>query len=138
VLTPHPLEAARAARVQVADVQRDRIGAAHRLAVATGACVVLKGAGTVVALPDGRWSINASGGPILAGGRHRRRARRHDRRAARRRLAPGDAATLGAWLHGAAGDAIAARPGLARRHRPAAARLPAAIRAVLNRRAARC
>jgi hydroxyethylthiazole kinase-like uncharacterized protein yjeF len=136
VLTPHPLEAARLLGVQTAEVQRDRIGAAHRIAVATGACVVLKGAGSVVATPDGAWRVIASGGPILsvagtgdvlagaiggllAGGR-----------------APADAAALGAWLHGAAGDALAAGPDWAAGIGLPASRLAQAIRARINRLAA--
>jgi len=66
VLTPHPLEAARLLAIDAASVQRDRIGAACRLAVASACIVVLKGAGTVIATPDGRTWINPTGGPALA------------------------------------------------------------------------
>lgn len=66
VLTPHPLEAARLLGVSTADIQQDRRGAALRLAALTGSIVVLKGAGSIVACPDGCWSINWSGGPILS------------------------------------------------------------------------
>jgi hydroxyethylthiazole kinase-like uncharacterized protein yjeF len=137
VLTPHPLEAARLLGVLTADVQRDRIGAAHRLAVACGACVVLKGPGTVIALPDGRWSVNASGGPILSV------AGTGDVLAGviggllAAGLAPADAAACGAWLHGAAGDALVSTPEWAGSVGLPASRLPAAIRAVINRPADR-
>jgi hypothetical protein len=66
VLTPHPLEAARLLGITTAEIQQDRRGAALKLAVMTGSIVVLKGAGSVVAGPDGGWSINRSGGPILS------------------------------------------------------------------------
>ena len=66
VLTPHPLEAARLLGLSTAEIQQDRRSAALRLAALTGSIVVLKGAGTVVACPDGGWSINRSGGPILS------------------------------------------------------------------------
>lgn len=66
ILTPHPAEAARLLACSVSDVQRDRVAAATRLACATGACVVLKGCGSIVALPDGRWWINTTGNPGMA------------------------------------------------------------------------
>ncbi len=48
VLTPHPGEAARLLGMTIAQVQADRPAAAQHLAEATGAVVVLKGAGTIV------------------------------------------------------------------------------------------
>jgi hydroxyethylthiazole kinase-like uncharacterized protein yjeF len=66
VLTPHPLEAARLLGLSTAEIQQDRRNAALRLAALTGSIVVLKGAGSIVASPDGGWSINRSGGPILS------------------------------------------------------------------------
>ena len=47
-------------------MQADRIAAARNLAQMTSALVVLKGAGSVVADPSGRWWINPTGGPALA------------------------------------------------------------------------
>ncbi len=64
--TPHPGEAARLRGVDVAAIQGDRLRAAQRLATDLGANVVVKGAGSVLAHPDGTWDINASGGPALA------------------------------------------------------------------------
>jgi hydroxyethylthiazole kinase-like uncharacterized protein yjeF len=66
VLTPHPLEAARLLNVSARDVQADRVGAARRLASERRSIVVLKGAGTVMAAPDGRTAINPTGSPALA------------------------------------------------------------------------
>jgi len=66
VLTPHPLEAARMLGCSSADVQRDRLGAARRLAAITGCICVLKGSGTIVAAQDGTPVINPSGNPSLA------------------------------------------------------------------------
>jgi len=66
VLTPHPLEAARLLKISAQDVQRDRLGAARTLARDLRAIVVLKGAGTVIAGPDGRTAINPTGSPALA------------------------------------------------------------------------
>jgi hydroxyethylthiazole kinase-like uncharacterized protein yjeF len=64
--TPHPGEAARLLGMDVEGVQGDRMRAAHELAQRLAANVVLKGAGSVLAHPDGSWDINASGGPALA------------------------------------------------------------------------
>ncbi len=47
-------------------VQADRLGAAQALAARLHAAVVVKGAGSVLAYPDGTWDINASGNPGLA------------------------------------------------------------------------
>ena len=66
ILTPHPLEAARLLGTTVADVQADRPAAARRLAADTGAVVVLKGSGTLVATPDGQVTINPTGDARLA------------------------------------------------------------------------
>lgn len=66
VLTPHPLEAARLLGCEVTDIQADRIAAAKQLASRFNALVVLKGVGSIIAAPEGRWAINTSGNPGLA------------------------------------------------------------------------
>lgn len=66
VLTPHPAEAARLLGKGTAEVQDDRVGSALRLAKRLASVVALKGSGTVVAGPDGRWGIVSSGNPGLA------------------------------------------------------------------------
>lgn len=63
LLTPHPAEAARLLDSDVATVQADRIAAACELAAQFNAEVALKGCGTVLASPDGRWRINTTGNP---------------------------------------------------------------------------
>ena len=104
VLTPHPLEAARLLGISARQVQADRIGHACALAARLRATVVLKGAGTVIASPQGAWSIIDSGGPALA------TAGTGDVLAGMvaaflaQGASPSDAARLGAWLHGRAGD----------------------------------
>ena len=67
LLTPHPTEAARLLGCPTAEVQHDRVASACRLARELGCGVVLKGAGSVCAAPDGRWAINTSGNPGMAG-----------------------------------------------------------------------
>jgi hydroxyethylthiazole kinase-like uncharacterized protein yjeF len=66
VLTPHPLEAARLMHVPVQEIQKDRIASAMHLAQAFCCTVLLKGAGSISAFPDGAWVINASGNAGLA------------------------------------------------------------------------
>jgi hydroxyethylthiazole kinase-like uncharacterized protein yjeF len=68
LMTPHPLEASRLLGGTTARIQEDRIASAARLADLYKAIVVLKGAGSVVASPRGRWWINASGNPGMASG----------------------------------------------------------------------
>lgn len=68
VLTPHPGEAARLLGVDVCEIERDRFGAAQRLAVRYGCAVVLKGAGTVVAAPGEIPVVVDAGNPGMASG----------------------------------------------------------------------
>jgi len=66
LLTPHPAEAARLLAITVREVQNDRLGAAIALARNLNSLVVLKGAGSICAAPDGTWHINTSGNPGMA------------------------------------------------------------------------
>jgi hydroxyethylthiazole kinase-like uncharacterized protein yjeF len=73
VITPHPGEAARLlARLAPGEgwdgvqVQAQRLEVARRLAAATGAVVVLKGEGSLVARPTGEVVVAVSGGSALA------------------------------------------------------------------------
>ncbi len=71
VLTPHPGEAAVLLDCDTTQIQSDRIASAQHIANRYHATVVLKGAGSVIATPDGlseksRWYINASGNPGLS------------------------------------------------------------------------
>ncbi|MGK2951414.1 MAG: ADP-dependent NAD(P)H-hydrate dehydratase, partial [Thiobacillus sp.] len=66
LLTPHPGEAARLLGMRVAEIQANRIEAACNLSRQYRAGIALKGAGTIIAHPDGHYAINSSGGPWLA------------------------------------------------------------------------
>ncbi len=68
ILTPHPGEMARLLGVSSADVQNDRLNCAKNYARDTGAVVVLKSAGTVIATPEGEAYINPTGNHGLASG----------------------------------------------------------------------
>jgi hydroxyethylthiazole kinase-like uncharacterized protein yjeF len=131
LMTPHPAEAARLLGCSTADVQRDRLAAAGKLAASYNAGIVLKGAGSMLAWPDGRWAVNASGNPALA------TAGTGDvlTGCVAALLAQGCVATLalvaGVYVHGAAADELVARGvgpvGLA------AGELADAVRALINR-----
>jgi len=104
VLTPHPGEMARLMGCPIAEVQADRVDVARRQARAWGHVVVLKGAYTVVAAPDGRAVLEpfanpglATGGTgdVLAGVIVALRAQGMD---------PFEAAAAGAYLHGLSGE----------------------------------
>ena len=110
VITPHPAEAARLLGCSTADVQRDRLRAAHDLAKGYRCVAVLKGAGTVVCdgITDSGSSINRSGnallatagtGDVLAGMIGALLAQGFDALMAAR---------LGVCMHGAAADQLAA------------------------------
>jgi NAD(P)H-hydrate epimerase len=68
LITPHPGEAARLLGCGTARVQADRPAAAQELAARYAAVAVLKGAGTVIAAPDGRLAVCAIAEPALASG----------------------------------------------------------------------
>lgn len=68
ILTPHPGEMARLLGVSSEAVQSDRLTTAKSYARDTGAVVVLKGAGTVIATPEGYSYINPTGNHGLASG----------------------------------------------------------------------
>jgi len=68
VLTPHPAEFGRLSGLETSAVQQDRRGIASRFAKAWNKVVVLKGAGTVIAAPDGRVTLNPVSTPALASG----------------------------------------------------------------------
>lgn len=66
LLTPHPLEAARLLGCDSDAIQADRHAAARELARRFKATALLKGCGSIVALPDGQSYFNTSGNPGLA------------------------------------------------------------------------
>ena len=68
VLTPHPGEMARLAGITVAEVQANRLESARNFARRYSVTLVLKGARTLIAHPDGRVAVNTTGNPGMAKG----------------------------------------------------------------------
>jgi hydroxyethylthiazole kinase-like uncharacterized protein yjeF len=68
ILTPHSGEMSRLLHRTVAEIQEDRVAAARDAAAQTGQVVVLKGAYTVIAAPDGRTCLSPFANPALASG----------------------------------------------------------------------
>lgn len=111
VLTPHPGEMARMLGVSVAEVQRDRLGIARELARAHGAHLVLKGALSVIAHPDGRLVLNPTGNPGMASGGMGDVLTGMAGAMLARGFAADTALLAAVYLHGLAGDLAAARVG---------------------------
>jgi len=111
VLTPHPGEMCILSGLRREEVQADRLGVARRFAAEWGHVVVLKGAFSVIAAPDGRTAVipvassalaHAGTGDVLAGMIAGLRAQG---------LPAFESAWVGAWLHAQAGLAAASRLG---------------------------
>jgi len=113
ILTPHPGEMARLTGKTTAEVQADRLHIAQTSAAAWGHVVVLKGAFTVIAAPNGETMLlpfanpglgSAGTGDVLAGTIVALRAQG---------LEAYKAAVAGAYLHGLAGEIVRKRLGTA-------------------------
>lgn len=109
VLTPHPGEFSRLTGYSAAQIQADRLNKAKSFASDTGAVVLLKGADTIIASPDGRVCVNTSGnnalskagcGDVLTGIIGGLAAQGAD---------PFYSAVLGAYIHGQAADRLVRR-----------------------------
>jgi len=111
ILTPHPGEMSRLAGMPVAAIEDDRIKAAREFAVKHEVCLVLKGARTVIATPDGGIAINGSGNPGMASGGMGDVLTGILAALLARGYGPGDACRLGVFIHGYAADLVAAEKG---------------------------
>ena len=104
ILTPHLGEFARLAKVEKVDIAADPVAAASGFAATYQVVVVLKGAPTVIATPDGRTVVNPTGNPGMA------TAGSGDALAGviagfvAQGLGCAEAAQLGVYVHGRAGD----------------------------------
>jgi len=111
VLTPHPGEMARLLGTDVSSVQRERVAVARSFANTHGCVVILKGARSIIAAPDGRVWINPTGNAAMASGGMGDVLAGIVGGLLAQGLAPAEAACLGTYLHGEVADTIAARQG---------------------------
>ncbi|MGD9142710.1 MAG: NAD(P)H-hydrate dehydratase [Dehalococcoidia bacterium] len=106
ILTPHPGEMSRLCGLPIEEIQSDRINIAKKYAAEWRKTVVLKGAYSVIATADGRCRVSPYANPGLAS------AGTGDVLAgviaglSTQGLAPFDAASLGVYLHGTAGEMV--------------------------------
>ena len=111
VATPHPGEAARLLGIDTSAVQRDRFNAAQALHSRLGCAVVLKGAGSIVATADRPPTVICAGHPGMAVGGMGDVLTGCIAALLAQGMSADDAATAGALLHAAAGDAAAREDG---------------------------
>lgn len=107
ILTPHPGEMAQLTGLTVAQIQADRLGVVRKMAAEWGCIIVLKGAGTVIGLPDGELFVNASGNPAMATGGTGDVLAGMIAALIGQGLSRQEAAVMAVYLHGRAGDLAA-------------------------------
>ncbi|MBR5560183.1 MAG: NAD(P)H-hydrate dehydratase [Clostridia bacterium] len=110
VLTPHPGEMARLCEVSVAEVMASPAEYARELSRLTGACVLLKGATTVIAQGE-EISLNITGSDAMATGGSGDVLTGVIAALLAQGMAPYEAARAGAYYHGKAGEAAAKQMG---------------------------
>jgi NAD(P)H-hydrate epimerase len=107
VLTPHPGEMGRLMGLKSSDVQRDRVGTVASFVEKYGCCLVLKGAGSLIAEPGGQIYLNPTGNPALSSGGSGDVLTGMISGFLARGWSTTNAATTGVYLHGLAADILA-------------------------------
>lgn len=107
ILTPHPGEMARLMKTSVQDVQAHRVLYARRFAMEHNVILVLKGAGTVIAEPNGKVHLNMTGNAGMAKGGSGDVLAGMIASFTAQGVEPAKAAAGAVYLHGAAGDRCA-------------------------------
>ena len=131
ILTPHPGEMARLAGITTREVQLDRITCARNMAREYAVYVVLKGAATIIAHPDGKIFINRTGNPGMASGGMGDVLTGLIAGLICQGYDYGRAAQLGVYLHGAAADQLAGRNEVGYLASDVMAEIPRALTALL-------
>lgn len=111
ILTPHPGEMARILHCTIREVQENRVDAVREAASRWQATVVLKGHRTLIATAAGKLLINTTGNPGMATGGMGDVLSGIIGGLLGQGLSPTDAAVLGVYFHGLAGDMAAAERG---------------------------
>ena len=112
VLTPHPGEMARLTSTSVPVLEKDRISTAQQFASKYGVTLVFKGAPTVTSTPNGNLWVNSTGNPGMATGGMGDVLTGIIAGLMAQGIPSENAATLGVYLHGLAGDIVAERTGM--------------------------
>lgn len=113
VLTPHLGEMERLTGAPARELEAERVDAARRWAERWGVVVLLKGAPTVVAAPDGRATVNSTGNPGMASAGMGDVLTGCVLAFLAQGLSGYDAARLAAYVHGRAADRLSSRRGIA-------------------------
>jgi len=111
ILTPHPGEMARLAGIKVEEVQQDRSGVARMMSDRWHKTIVLKGANTIVAAPDGQSKISPVANPGLASAGTGDVLTGVIAGLVAQGLSLFDAAACGVYLHAEAGEMVKAKLG---------------------------
>lgn len=111
VLTPHPGEMSRLSGAAVSDIQEDRLGSACRFAERYNSILVLKGAQSIIALPDGRAFVCPTGNPGMASGGMGDVLTGMISGFCTQGFPPEDAAVCGVYIHGLCADILAEEKG---------------------------
>ncbi len=109
ILTPHPAEMARLMRASVEDIQRNRFKAAHAFSTRFNKILVLKGANTIVSLPNGEMYVCMAGNPGMAVGGSGDVLAGIINSLLAQGVPPEKAAICGVQIHAYAGDMTASR-----------------------------
>ncbi|MXW06048.1 MAG: NAD(P)H-hydrate dehydratase [Gemmatimonadetes bacterium] len=104
IMTPHVFELSRLTGMAVDDIEADRVAAARQAAGTLQVTLVLKGAASLVASPDGQVSVNSTGNPGMATAGSGDVLTGLIAALLGQGLGAWDAARLGVYLHGLAGD----------------------------------
>ncbi len=111
ILTPHPGEMARLMDSTTGSVQKDRITCARKFAEKFNVHIILKGAKTIIAHPEGNIFINPTGNPGMASGGMGDVLTGIIAGLVAQDFSPESAAHTGVYLHGAAADKLAEKIG---------------------------
>jgi len=111
ILTPHPGEMARLSGLSVEEIQSDRAGTAKKLAREWHKIIALKGAYTVISTPEGHARISPIANPGLASAGTGDVLTGAIAGLVAQGLSLFDAAALGVYLHGKAGEMVKTRLG---------------------------
>ena len=135
VLTPHLGEMALLTGLTVEEISQDRLYIARQAAMEWASIVVLKGAGTVIAFPDGEAYINPTGNSGMATGGTGDVLAGMIAGFIAQGISSHSAAVAGVYVHGLAGDLAAAGGMVGMTAGDLAAKVPAAIQQIIIKQA---